>query len=73
MHLFNDVSINTLQVGDNTTLSELATGNFLISNKSDGITIQTNGGTNEKITISNNQGDSLESILIKSTCGRRGY
>ena len=67
---FNDVSINTLQVGDNTTLSELATGNFLISNKStDGITIQTNFGTNEKITISNNQGGGPESILIKSTSG----
>ena len=67
---FNDVSINTLQVGDNTTLSELATGNFLISNKStDGITIQTNGGTSDKITIWNKQGNGDDSILIKSNMG----
>ena len=67
---FNDVSINTLEVGDNTTLSELITGNFLISNKStDGITIQTNGGTNEKITIQTLQGSDNDSISIKSFSG----
>ena len=67
---FNDVSINTLEVGDNTTLSELITGNFLISNKStDGITIQTNGGTNEKITIQTLQGANNDSISIKSSSG----
>jgi len=65
---FNDVSINTLEVGDNTTLSELS-GNFLISNKSDGITIQTNGGTNEKITIQTLQGNNNDSISIKSSSG----
>ena len=67
---FNDVSINTLQVGDNTTLSELIPGNFLISNKStDGITIQTNGGSTEKITIQTLQGANNDSISIKSYSG----
>ncbi len=48
------------------------TGNFLINNitgGSEAITIQTNGGTNEKITIQTLQGNTNDSINIKSSFG----
>jgi hypothetical protein len=74
---FTDLSVNK-----HTSINDLSvngfsefTGNFLINNitgGSEAITIQTNHGTNEKITIWNQQGDKDDSILIKSSSSTGG-
>ena len=71
---FNDLSVN-----NHTSINDLSvngfsefTGNFLINNitgGSEAITIQTNHGISEKITIWNKQGNSSDSIAIKSAIG----
>ena len=71
---FNDISVNNHAYIHDLSVNGFSefTGNFLINNitgGSEAITIQTNHGTNEKITIQTLQGQSSDSININSNAG----